>query len=214
LDGPLVAGAMDDRGQLGDGVDRNQLVAGLDAERPTAPVGQPVSELTTIVHRSRDEGAIEGDDAELLSGALRFAQRPVGEVATPLDELRTLRLGASADQAERVAAETGRERIPISQSDPQRPLMGYVHARDLFAVAPEDRRSPLPLDLIRTMATVRSDRSLTEVLRTMRRVNRQVAVVEEGGVVVGIVSVEQVIQAILERSVADDEAPTAEPVVG
>lgn len=173
-----------------------------------------VSELATIVHRSRDEGVIESDDAELLSGALRFAQRPVGEVATPLSALRTLRLGASADQAERLAAETGRERIPISQSDPQRPLLGYVHARDLFAVPPEDRRSPLPLDLVRTMATVRSERSLIEVLRAMRRVNRQVAVVEHEGEVVGIVSVEQVIAAILERSGADDQKATAEPVIG
>ncbi len=173
-----------------------------------------VGELTAIVNRSREQGAIERDDAELLSGSLRFTQRSVGEVAVPLTRLRTLPLGATAEQAEQLAAETGRERLAIAHADPRRPLMGYVHSRDLCAIAPEDRRAPLPVDLIRTMATVRAERSLIEVLRAMRRVNRQVAVVEQDGVAVGIVSVEQVIEAILERTADNPERSTAEPNLG
>ncbi|MEM9135079.1 MAG: CNNM domain-containing protein [Actinomycetota bacterium] len=173
-----------------------------------------VGELTAIVNRSREQGAIERDDAELLSGSLRFTQRSVGEVAVPLAALRTLPLGATAEQAEQLAAETGRERIAIAHVDPGRPLAGYVHARDLCAIAPDRRRDPLPVELIRTMATVRAERSLIEVLRAMRRVNRQVAVVEQDGVAVGIVSVEQVTGAILERLPDNPDNPTAKPNPG
>lgn len=156
------------------------------------------SELAAIVTHSRAEGSIEVDDADLLSGALNFAQREVGEVATPLAGLITLRVGATAAQAERVAAETGLERIPIASSDPEQRLIGYVHARDLLALDADERRSPLPLDLVRSMAIVRSDRSLIEVLRALRRVKRQLAAVTTKGTVVGIISVEEVIRALLE----------------
>lgn len=161
------------------------------------------SELAAIVSHSGEEGAIEAEDAQLLSGALEFALRPVGEIATPLGELPTLRLGATAAQAERVVASSGQQRIPVLGPDRQRPI-GYVHARDLLGVASDRRTSPLPSDLVRNMAIVRSDRSLVEVLRTLRRVKRQMALVVADGETVGVVSVEDVIGALLSPPPAGD----------
>ena len=165
------------------------------------------SELATIVSRSRDEGSIEDEDADLLSGALRFAQRQVGEVATPMSDVTVLRLGATAAQAERVVTSVGRERIPIA--DTSGALIGYVHARDLFRLDPSRRLSPIPADLIRTMVIVNRDRSLVEILRTLRARRRQLAVVVENGETVGIISVEDVVRALLEPAEAE-----ADPQVG
>lgn len=158
------------------------------------------SELAAIVSHSSEGGAIEADEAELLSGALEFAQRSVGQVATPLAELTVLRLGATVAQAELVVAASGRERVPVGGTDPHRPLIGYVHARDLLAVDPGLRGAPLPTGLVRQMAIVRSDRSLVEVLRTLRRVRRQLALVVADGEPIGVVSVEEVIRALMTRS--------------
>ncbi|MEM7340429.1 MAG: hemolysin family protein [Actinomycetota bacterium] len=163
------------------------------------------SELAAMIRHSREEGSIEHDDAERLSGALQFAERRVGEVAIPLAEVPTLRIGSTTAQAERIVAASGIERIPIVGSEQDRPLVGYIHARDLLGVDPERRLSPLPLQLIRNMAIVRSDRSLGDVLRTMRRVKRQLAVVVDDGNAVGIISVEDLIGALL--------APTTRPEV-
>ena len=157
-----------------------------------------VSELAAIVVHSRAEGTIEDEDAELLSGALNFAQRQVGEVATPLAELITLRLGATVAQAERVVAESGSERIPITDPDADGSFAGYIHARDLFQVAPERRLAPIPANLIRKMAIVRQDRPLIDVLRTLRGKKRQLAVVVDEGDTVGLISVEDVVRALME----------------
>lgn len=171
---------------------RNELVAVHSA-----------AELAAIVVHSGAEGAIGAEDAELLSGALDFAQRPVGEVATPIDEVPTLRLGATVAQAERVVASSGQERIPIAQPGQRYPFVGYVHARDLLGVAPELRSAPLATDLVRSMAIVEDGRSLVEVLRTLRRVRRQMAlVVDRGGDAVGIISVEEVIRALIRPATA------------
>lgn len=161
-----------------------------------------VSELQAIVSHSSQEGSIEADDAQLLHGALEFARRPVGEVATPLEGWATLRLGATAAQAERVVASSGQERIPISRNEDRTAFIGYVHARDLLGLPPERRGEPLPTDLVRRMAIVRSDRALIEVLRTLRRVGRQMALVVDGGSdSVAMISVEQVSQALLTDTV-------------
>lgn len=160
------------------------------------------SELAAIVSHSGEEGSIDAGDARLLSGALDFALRPVGEVATPLDAIATLRLGATAAQAERVAAASERERLPIVGADQQR-VVGYVHARDLLAIPAERRLSPLPPELVRSMAIVRADRSLIDTLRTLRRVKRQMAVVVAEGGPVAIISVEEVVRALLAPVAAD-----------
>ncbi len=157
-----------------------------------------VSELQAIVSHSSKEGSIEADDAQLLHGALDFAQRPVGQVATPIDDWPTLRLGATVAQAERVVASSNEERLPITRGEDRHGFLGYVHARDLLGVPAERRGAPLPTELVRRMAIVRADRSLVEVLRTLRRVGRQMAlVVDEGNEPVAMISVEQVSRALI-----------------
>ncbi|MCP3987673.1 MAG: HlyC/CorC family transporter, partial [Actinomycetia bacterium] len=165
------------------------------------------SELAAIVTHSRAEGTIEDEDADLLSGALHFAQRQVGEVATPLSELITMRLGATAAQAERVVTTSGRERIPIYGPEADGTLAGYVHARDLFRLDPDQRLSPIPADMIRSMAIVSQDQPLIEVLRTLRRVRRQLAVVVDGDEAVGIISVEDLVKALMEPTPAKAVEP-------
>jgi CBS domain containing-hemolysin-like protein len=154
-----------------------------------------VSELAAMVIHSRAEGTIEDDEAELLSGALNFAQRRVGEVATPMSEVAVLRPGATVAQTERLVAESGRERIPIMNLDGT--LAGYIHARDLFQLN-SDRHSPISNDSLRTMAIIHQDRPLIDVLRTLRRVKRQLAVVVDEGGPVGFISVEEVVRALME----------------
>jgi CBS domain containing-hemolysin-like protein len=164
------------------------------------------SELAAIVNTSSEEGVIEAEDARLLSGALAFALRPVGEITTPLAELATVRFGATAAQVERVVAASGQERVPILGTEPQRPVIGYVHARDLLAIPTRERLSPLSGEAVRSMAIVRAERSLIEVLRTLRRVQRQMAVVTgDGGTVLGVVSVEEVVRALMAPSAGEPE---------
>ena len=170
---------------------RNELVAVHSA-----------SELAAIVHYSSEGGSIGADDAQLLTGALDFAQRPVGEVATPLEDWATLRLGATVAQAERVVASSHQERIPIAVPDE---FIGYVHARDLLGVEPEGRGAPIPTDLVRKMAIVGHDEPLVEVLRTLRRVRRQMAlVVDDQREAMGIISVERVIRSLLRPAAATE----------
>ncbi len=157
------------------------------------------AELAAIVAASSKGGAIEADSAGLLSGALDFSQRPVSEVATPLAELATIRDGATAAQIEQVVRRTGQTRLPIlSSARGHAQLLGYIHAKDLLDVPTDRRATPLPGDRVRPMVVVSADRSLIDVLRAMRRLRRQLAVVTTTEGPIGVVSVEQIIRALVE----------------
>lgn len=166
------------------------------------------AELASIVRLASDEGEIETDSAELLQGALAFAERPVGEVARPLESLATIRFGATAAVAERVVTESGETRVPIvaveSGRGGQPRLVGYLHVMELLKIPAKDRQRPIPASMTRQMAVVRADRPLIEVLRIMRLLRRQLAVVASDDGPQGLISIEEVVEALAEQSVLSD----------
>ena len=156
-----------------------------------------ISELSAIVSRSSQEGAIEVERAELLRGALSFSERSVGEVAVPIAELQTVRYGATPAQVERVVAASGQGRIPVV-GPPGQQLVGYINARDLVMASSPERTAPVPKSALRRILVVPAHSSLVETLRIMRRNRLQLAVVvDQDSDPVGLVSVEDIIQALL-----------------
>lgn len=128
-----------------------------------------VAELASIVESAFVEGNLVGGDAELLHDVLDFAQRPVFDVASSLDDIATIRFGATLAQAERVVRQSGQTRVPVmAPALGVHRLVGYLHGKDLLTIATSARFRPIPEDLVRSMLVVRQDRSVIEVLRLMR----------------------------------------------
>ncbi len=160
-----------------------------------------VTELLDIVSTSSEEGTIESDSAELLHGALNFSQRMIGEIAVPISELTSVRFGATPAMLERVVASSGQIRIPVLGPTKQHQLVGYFNARDLLHIDRSDRIAPMPKRFLRPVIAVPHDRSLIEVLRTLRSRRRPFAVViKDRSQLVGMVSVEEVVEALLPDS--------------
>ena len=162
------------------------------------------SELAAIVMHSSAGGAIDSDDAELLQGVLEFAERPVGEIATPLADYPSVELGATAGQMERMVAASGQERTLVLARGGA--PTGYVHARDLLEVPASRRAGPIPTEYVRRLAVVPAERSAIEVLRQLRALKRQLAVVQAGGRPVGVVSLEEVVRTLIQPADPADGA--------
>lgn len=163
------------------------------------------AELATIVASAAETGSIDGESAVLLHGALDFAQRPVLGVASLLDDTATIRFGATSFQAERVVRSSGQTRVPVlAPARGQNRLVGYLHAKDLLAIDPEDRFRPIPERMVRPMVLVRAEQPVIEVLRMMRSRRRQLAVVISEDGPVAVVSVEQIIRALIASNTVAD----------
>ena len=156
-----------------------------------------VAELSSIVFRSEEHGALEADDAHLLAGALSFAQQPVRDIARPWTEVPIVRMGATGNQARRLVRDHGNSRILVGGRGADSRLQGYVHAKDLLGMDAAQLRQPIPNSLIRSTVAVRGDRPLIEVLRLMRSAKQQLAVVVEAGPPIGAASIEELVRALV-----------------
>jgi CBS domain containing-hemolysin-like protein len=168
------------------------------------------SELAAIVAHSTEGGAIDADDAEMLRGVLEFAQRPVGEIATPLPDHPSVNLGATVGQMERAVSSTGHGRIVVLDPSSASAPVGYVHVRDLLEVDVDRRTAPLPPTYIRNMAVVSGERSLVDVLIQLRSLKRHLAVVESGDGPIGVVSQEQVVRAIIQPTESSNDVSASD----
>ena len=154
-------------------------------------------EIAAMLTASRQEGLLEEVEHRLMTGALRFPVRQVGTVVVPRDRMVAVPAGATAEQVERVAVDSGHSRIVVYGRDLDE-VLGFVHAKDLLGVAPEHRRRPLRPGLVRRMLVVRADLTLQELLLAMRRARVHVALVTEaGGSTAGLVSLEDVLEALV-----------------
>jgi len=174
-------------------------------------------ELASIVGRAGEKGSIAAGRADLLQKALRFAQRPVAEIATPIHQSPTLAIGATVSQVGQSVVDTNSERIFVLYPGSTLEVGGYVHARDLLAAQATGRLragSPVPADMIREIITLGADQSLIVALRVLRQRGRQVGLVVDGDTPVGLVTVEELTRALVASSSLDpqsdfepDEAP-------
>jgi CBS domain containing-hemolysin-like protein len=153
-------------------------------------------EVQIIVAESHREGLIESDRRGLASRALQFSDRVAGDVAVPLSALVTLSFGATPDDVERLVAKCGFSRFVITDATGQ--VAGYLHLKDILYADEAQRRAPVPLKRVRSLATVRSGDEVEEVLETMQRTGAHLArVVDPAGEVSGVVFLEDVLEELV-----------------
>jgi CBS domain containing-hemolysin-like protein len=154
-------------------------------------------ELAGMLAASRDEGLLDEVEHRLMTGALGFPARTVKSVMVPRDAVVAVRAGTPIDAVELVAARNGHSRLPVYGRDLDE-VLGYVHAKDLLALPVGSRHRPLPRTIVRRMLTVPTDRTLMDMLLTMRRTRLHFAVVLDGaGRVAGIATLEDVLESLV-----------------
>lgn len=177
-------------------------------------------ELALMVAASRQEGAIEDFAADLLAGVLDFGDLTVADVMVPRDAVDFVGRQTSVAEAERVVVERGHSRLPVAGRDLD-DVQGFIHAKDLLVLPPSAAHEPLPSRLVRRMLVVRQDRTLEDLLLTMRRTRVHFALVtttDSGASVsrtAGLVTLEDLLEElvgdILDETDRDRSSPSDPP---
>ena len=153
-------------------------------------------EVEALVDESREEGLLEQGEYERLSGALVFTSRPVSSVLLPISELQTVRRGARVGDVEKVCAETGYSRFPVTADDGG--LVGYLHIKDVLETDPHGRARVVEDKWIRSFANVRPIDTLQTALAVLQAKGAHMArVVDDEGTLLGIVTLEDVIEELV-----------------
>jgi CBS domain containing-hemolysin-like protein len=152
-------------------------------------------QVAALVDESRHEGLLREDEYDRLAGALGFTERTVESVLLRLDELATLRRGATVIEVEELCATTGYSRFPVG--DDAGDLVGYVHIKDVVEV---EVRADEPLEdkWLRPFATLRPHDRLHEALTQLRRRGVHMGrVVEDDGRLLGLITLEDVLEELV-----------------
>jgi len=155
-------------------------------------------ELAVVVATSRQEGAIEGHTADLLTGVLDFSGRTVGAVMVPRDQVFAIPRTTTVAEAEAFLVERGHSRLPVTGPGGIDDVVGFIHGKDLVNLAAPAAQRPLPLRLIRRILVVPVDQSLEEVLTSMRRSRVHFALVQHAdATTAGIVTLDDLLEELV-----------------
>lgn len=158
--------------------------------------GRSSDELTRMVEASRAGGQLEGSEHDLLVAALSFHGRRVRDVMTDRPELVTVPRTATVAEAEQLVLASGHSRVLVLD-DHRNQVIGFLHAKDLIALHGVGPSDVLPPHVVRVALWVHPEEFLDDVLPRMRRVRRHVAVVLDGSAISGLVTLEDLLEAIV-----------------
>ncbi|MFG1670952.1 hemolysin family protein [Streptomyces sp. Y7] len=151
-------------------------------------------QLARMVVEAGEAGLLTPADGERLRDALELGTRPVGEILVPARRMRTVDASITPAGLERVAAEAGYSRFPVTAADGT--VLGYLHIKDTLGTT--DRNRPFPPAALHPVTRVRIDTPLDDTLTTLRSEGSHLAaVLGAGGKVIGFVTMEDVLSELV-----------------
>jgi CBS domain containing-hemolysin-like protein len=165
-------------------------------------------ELKLIVSTSRGLGYLPEAQEDMIHRVLDLEAIYVREVMIPRRDIVSISSDASLDQVLRTMVEQGHSRLPVYEGTPEK-IVGLLHYKDLLPVWQERRKAILASRpsrafqikrVMRRHMVVPETKPVAQMLDEFRRGNSHMAmVVDEFGTIVGMLTVEDVLEQIVGR---------------
>jgi CBS domain containing-hemolysin-like protein len=153
-------------------------------------------ELAGMVTQARSEGLLGSEQYNRIHAALALHDRTAADIVRPWAGVTTIADDVSPATIESVATRSGRSRFPVLQRETRR-VLGFVHVKDILGYTAEKRRLPIPPEVIRPLAVVSPERTLADLLLTMRRDRLHIVLVSDGRRPLGLVTLDDVVHAVV-----------------
>jgi metal transporter CNNM len=174
----------------------------LGDELPTVYSKQELAKLIED-HEHYGQSGIDKDEARIARGALTFGDRKIRSVMTPLSGSMMLAATTSIDRKLMASLkEAGYSRVPVYTADHD-DVTGILYAKDLVGLAAGTKRVG---EVARpTVHFVDQDGMLDDALNAFLKTRNHLFVVtNKDGEVRGIVTIEDVLEEIIDREITDE----------
>ena len=157
-------------------------------------------ELSEMIAESRSEGLLDPEEHWRLSRALQVRQRVVGDVAIPLDRVRSVPaaapgVGPSVAAVEAALAGSGYSRFPVV--DARGGFVGFVHIKDLLDLV-DHPGAVVGAASVRYLPRLPATLALPEALSRLRQAKSHLALVTAAdGAVCGMVTLEDLVEDLI-----------------
>src|SRR4051795_3845833 len=183
-------------------------VVGVRAESSEFEEVTRAEDLKMLIAQGVTGGTLDPGEAGMLRGVFHLHEQEARQVMTPIPAVVTVDLSEDVETALRRCISSGHTRLVVTEDDNRDRVRGIVHsnslARALMAEGPNASIDPL----VREAVIVPETKPLDDLLADLQRQRSSMAVVvDEYGRVVGIVTVEDIIEEVVGE--IDDETDPA-----
>jgi CBS domain containing-hemolysin-like protein len=170
--------------------------------------GSP-DELKLLIAESYAGGQIDPGEAGMLTGVFHLHEQEARQVMTPIPAVVTIEASEDVETALRLCISSGHTRLVVTEEDDRDRVRGLVHvstlARQLMQEGPHAPVGPVVQDAL----IVPETKPLDDLLADLQRERTSMAVVvDEYGRVVGVVTVEDIIEEVV-GEISDETDPAA-----
>ncbi|MCE2903248.1 MAG: CBS domain-containing protein [Gemmatimonas sp.] len=160
--------------------------------RPTSPT--PGEDARDGLEELLRDGAFDDisttEEMAIISGVVQFGDKRVRDVMRLRADLFTLPDGLPPMTLAQQVATSGYSRVPIFRESPDR-IVGMVHVFEVF------RRRGESAPTLRPVTFTTPDKSAKDLLFELLRARRQLAIVQDGETVAGLVTLEDLLEELV-----------------
>ena len=171
-------------------------LVGVEPQDERAMAHSP-SDLLLLIEESAGQGGIAADEHELLARSLELSGLMAADAMTVRRDIVAVGADATAADVAAEAHRTGRTRIVVHEGDLDH-VRGFVHAKDVIRLEHGTWPSTSAGSIARPIMVTPEHHGLEDLLLEMRTQRHHIAlVVDEHGLVLGLVTLEDVIEELI-----------------
>lgn len=176
-------------------------MVGFDIRKEESKEAYDLEALRGAIDLSHHEGKMVKRDKDMLGGVLDLGHREVSEIMTHRRNMETVDANASPEDIIKHVMESNHTRIPIWRDNPDN-IIGILHAQALLKAVQFSNRATISIEEILSAASepwfIPETTTLIDQLAAFRRRRNHVAlVVDEYGDLMGLVTLEDILEEIV-----------------
>lgn len=172
-------------------------VAALSKPHEPEEPEHPAEAVEALIEAGEEEGILEESDRQLIHSVVEFGDKTVREIMTPRPEIFAVPAEMTIQDFAQKLRDNPHARVPVYVSNIDN-IQGMVLSHDLIQIDDTASATTMVRKLIRPVMFVPETKKGSELLREMQKENNHMAIViDEYGSVAGVVTMEDLVEAIV-----------------
>ena len=169
-------------------------------------------EIQSVVNEGEREGLLETRAGRMIHRVMELSEEDVGAVMTPRTEMFCIHQDVDLHAARAALLDAGHSRVPVIGDSPD-DILGLLYAKDLLRHTAENGDDVALADLLREPTYIPETTAVDQLLERMKRERFHIAIVlDEYGGVLGLVTMEDILEEIVGEIEDEHDPDEAEPI--
>ncbi len=164
-------------------------------------------DIRTMVTMGAEVGAIHEKEKQMIHRIFKFNDISVEDVMTPRSEIKAVPVNSTLEDVSELLAETPHSRLPVYKESLDE-IVGIFYVKDAWDYLTEGKTKTGVKDLVRSVLFAHQTKKIDKLLAEFQQTRNNMAiVVNDYGGVLGVVTLEDLLEEIVGEIVDESELP-------